>query len=92
MCKQARAKLPKKRRRVLPVEHASGPRGPQLAIRPGATGAPGSGGPRGAVSGGPGNIRDSDGMPSRMKAIKPPPSIANNSKEFTGGPKNMGKI
>ncbi|KAI9560919.1 hypothetical protein GHT06_011874 [Daphnia sinensis] len=86
---QARAKLPKKRRRVLPVEHASGPRGPQLAIRPGAPGAPGSGGPRGAVSGGPGNLRDSDGMPSRMKAIKPPPTIANNAKEFTGGPKNM---
>ncbi|XP_059350674.1 potassium voltage-gated channel protein Shaw-like isoform X3 [Daphnia carinata] len=86
---QARAKLPKKRRRVLPVEHASGPRGPQLAIRPGAPGAPGSGGPRGALSGGPGNLRDSDGMPSRMKAIKPPPTIANNAKEFTGGPKNM---
>ncbi|KZS19165.1 potassium voltage-gated channel protein Shaw isoform X2 [Daphnia magna] len=86
---QARAKLPKKRRRVLPVEHASGPRGPQLAIRPGAPGAPGSGGPRGAVSGGPGNLRDSDGMPSRMKAIKPPPTIANNAKEFAGGPKNM---
>nr|CAH0109249.1 unnamed protein product [Daphnia galeata] len=83
---QARAKLPKKRRRVLPVEHASGPRGPQLAIRPGATGGgPGSaGGPRCAASGGAGNIRDSDGMPTRMKAIKPPPN-----KDFTGGPKNM---
>ncbi|XP_046652986.1 potassium voltage-gated channel protein Shaw-like isoform X1 [Daphnia pulicaria] len=84
---QARAKLPKKRRRVLPVEHASGPRGPQLAIRPGGGTGPGSaGGPRCAASGGAGNIRDSDGMPSRMKAIKPPP---NNAKDFTGGPKNM---
>ena len=71
------------------MEHASGPRGPQLAIRPGGGpgGGPGSaGGPRCAASGGAGNIRDSDGMPTRMKAIKPPPN-----KDFTGGPKNMGK-
>lgn len=63
---QARAKLPKKRRRVLPVEQ---PRGPRLP------GAPGAGGPPGCGPGGPGG-----GMPGgcgppgvqnrRMNAIK----------------------
>lgn len=41
---QARAKLPKKRRRVLPVEQPRPPRIPGQPPVPGAPGAPGGGG------------------------------------------------
>ena len=91
---QARAKLPKKRRRVLPVEQ---PRGPH--VRPGAPGGGppasggggggnGGGGPRGGGGASGAGGGSSDGMPPRrMNAIKPPNA---SSKEFTS-PK-MGKI
>ncbi|XP_021915556.1 potassium voltage-gated channel protein Shaw isoform X1 [Zootermopsis nevadensis] len=64
---QARAKLPKKRRRVLPVEQ---PRGPRLP------GASGQGGPQGCGTGGPGGVMPAGcGPPGgvqnrRMNAIK----------------------
>lgn len=76
---QARAKLPKKRRRVLPVEQ---PRGPRLPGAPGAGGPPGcGGGPGGAVGG----VTAAAGCPQnwRMNAIK-----ANHLKD---SPTKMGK-
>ncbi|KAG8282407.1 hypothetical protein J6590_037777 [Homalodisca vitripennis] len=77
---QARAKLPKKRRRVLPVEQPRGPRLPGQAPTPGQGGCPGApGGPGTTPTGGPVSVQN-----RRMNAIK-----ANHPKDIMG-PK-MGK-
>ncbi|XP_050420487.1 potassium voltage-gated channel protein Shaw isoform X1 [Adelges cooleyi] len=75
---QARAKLPKKRRRVLPVEQPRGPRlpgqGPPLQInQPGGGHGPCTGGPGGMppnVAGAPVNTTGVPAVNRRMNAVK----------------------
>lgn len=87
---QARAKLPKKRRRVLPIEPVRGPRLPGQTPGPGCPGSGQPGGPGGPS--GPGGPGGGAGGPNsavnrRMNAIK-----SNHPKDMMIAPQKIGAL